>query len=134
MPTNEKYCQDHKILFIKLSECALREVKCGQFCEAVIYMKTPTSKTYYIQCTTWSDRINIFKHSNGVGKSKNKRVKRFLKGGHSRVKMIFQNFRLTILIILILFVRTTGIALTFRLPSKGLYIISGFLFGDRQVY
>ena len=48
--TNKKSHQDHDIPFLKLSKVKLNEVKHGWFCEAVVAMKTPTGKTYYIQC------------------------------------------------------------------------------------
>ena len=41
--------------FLKLSGGALM-VERGWFREAVIKMKTPSGKTYYIQCTTWRDK------------------------------------------------------------------------------
>ena len=54
--TDKKSRQDEDVPFLKLSGGALRMVERGWFREAVIKMKTPSGKTYYIQCTTWRDK------------------------------------------------------------------------------
>jgi len=52
-PTDKKSREDEDIPFIKLSNGARLGVEHGWLCEAVIQLKSPSGKTYYIQCTTW---------------------------------------------------------------------------------
>ena len=65
-------------------------VERGWFREAVIKMKTPSGKTYYIQCTTWRDKKQVsFLHTAVVGNSRGKTVRRHTKGrrGRGRVEL-----------------------------------------------
>ena len=54
--TDEKSWEDEDIPFIKLLNGARLGVERGWFCEAVIWLKSPTGKAYYMQCTTWGDK------------------------------------------------------------------------------
>ena len=57
--TDKKSREDEDIPFLKLSNRARLGVKRGWFREAVIWLKSCTEKTYYIQCTTWRDKKQV---------------------------------------------------------------------------
>ena len=81
-PTDKKSREDEDIPFIKLSNGARLGVERGWFCEAVIQLKSPTGKAYYIQCTTWRDKKQVcFLHNCDVGASVGLSVMRHVKGG-----------------------------------------------------
>ena len=70
VPTNKKSYADHDIPFLKLSNGARNGLERGWYHKSAIKLKTPTSKQYYIQCTTWRDKKQvIFLSSNIVGYS-----------------------------------------------------------------
>jgi len=72
---------DEDILFIKRFNGAHLGVERGWFCEAVIQLKSPTGKAYYIQCTTWRDKKQVyFLHNFDVGASVGLSVMRHVKG------------------------------------------------------
>ena len=56
-PSDKKAKQDEEFPFRRLSHGARDSVKQGWKREAVIKMKTPTGKIYYIQATTWLDWV-----------------------------------------------------------------------------
>ena len=56
VPTDKKGRSGLDIPFHKLSKGARESVSKGWYREAVIEMKTPTGKKYYIQVTTWRDK------------------------------------------------------------------------------
>ena len=63
--------------FLKLSRGARDSVKLGWFREAVIELRTPTGKTYYVQATTWKDKKQVcFLSSSSIGFSDGLTVKR----------------------------------------------------------
>ena len=87
-PTDKKSREDYDIPFLKLSNGARDGVKRGWFREAVIELKTPTGKSYYLQCTTWRDKKQVcFLHNSQVGYSDGLSVKRHIKGKLGRVKI-----------------------------------------------
>ena len=51
LPVDKKSQKDEDIPFIKLSNGARLGVEHGWFREAVFQLKSPTGKTYYIQCS-----------------------------------------------------------------------------------
>ena len=83
-PTDKKSRQDLDIPFLKLSNGARLGIARGWFREAVIKLKTKTGKVYYIQCTTWRDKKQVFLSSNGVGSSNGLTVRRHKKGKEVR--------------------------------------------------
>ena len=78
--TDKKARADEDIPFLKLSKGTRNALERGWFREAVIQMKTKTGKTYYIQCTTWRDKKQVyFLSSNRVGASEELTVMRHTK-------------------------------------------------------
>ena len=51
--TDNKSRQDKDETFIKCSNGAMNSVRRGRYFEAVLKLKTPTGKIYYIKCTAW---------------------------------------------------------------------------------
>ena len=85
VPTDKKSRQDEDIPFLKLSNGARNSVKRGWFREAVLKLKTPTGKIYYIQCTTWRDKKQVcFLSSKEAGFSTGLSVKRHVRGKKDR--------------------------------------------------
>ena len=56
LTTDKKSHQDKDIPFLKLSNGARNSIKRGWYRDAVIKLKTPSVKKYYVQCTTWCDK------------------------------------------------------------------------------
>ena len=84
--TDKKSREDFDIPFLKLSNGARQGVKRGWMREAVIELKTPTGKSYYIQCTTWRDKKQVtFLHNSKVGFSDGMSVSRHVKGKAGRI-------------------------------------------------
>jgi hypothetical protein len=82
--SDKKARADHDFPFLKLSRGARDSVKRDWFREAVIELKTPTGKMYYIQATTWRDKKQVcFLSSNEVGFSDGMVVRR-----HTRRKRV----------------------------------------------
>jgi hypothetical protein len=76
-PSDKKAKSDEDFPFRRLSRGAKDSVKRGWKREAVIKMKTPTGKVYYIQATTWRDKKQVcFLSTNEVGFSDGSTVKR----------------------------------------------------------
>jgi len=70
---------------LKLSNGARNGVERGWYREAVLKLKAPGGKVYYIQCTTWRDKKQVcFLSSNQVGFSNGLSVKRHVKGKSTR--------------------------------------------------
>ena len=70
---------------MKLSNGARNGVERGWYREAVLKLKAPGGKVYYIQCTTWRDKKQVcFLSSNQVGFSNGLSVKRHVKGKSTR--------------------------------------------------
>eukprot|EP00956_Cyclotella_meneghiniana_P022021 scaffold40902_cov50-Cyclotella_meneghiniana.AAC.1 len=79
-PTDKKSRSDEDFPFLRLSRGAKDSVKRGWFREAVLELKTPSGKKYYIQATTWRDKKQVcFLSSNEVGFSDGMSVKRHTK-------------------------------------------------------
>jgi hypothetical protein len=79
-PTDKKSRSDEDFPFLRLSRGARDSVKRGWFREAVLELKTPSGKKYYIQATTWRDKKQVcFLSSNEVGFSDGMSVKRHTK-------------------------------------------------------
>lgn len=55
-PTDKKSRQDEDFPFLRLSQGARDSVKRGWFREAVLALKTPSGKQFYVQATTWQDK------------------------------------------------------------------------------
>ena len=78
--TDKKSRADYDFPFLRLSRGACDSIKRGWFREAVLEMKTPTGKKYYIQATTWRDKKQVcFLSTNEVGFSDGMTVKRHTK-------------------------------------------------------
>ena len=81
LTTDKKSHQDKDIPFLKLSNGTRNNVKRGWFHEAVIKLKTPSGKNYYVQCTNWCDKEQVcFLGSNRVETSDGLSVKHHNKG------------------------------------------------------
>eukprot|EP00956_Cyclotella_meneghiniana_P022924 scaffold43919_cov42-Cyclotella_meneghiniana.AAC.1 len=79
-PTDKKSRSDEDFPFLRLSRGARDSVKRGWFREAVLELRTPTGKKYYIQATTWRDKKQVcFLSSNEIGFSDGMSVKRHTK-------------------------------------------------------
>jgi hypothetical protein len=75
--SDKKSRADLDFPFLKLSRGARDSVARGWFREAIVEMKTPTGKTYYIQATTWRDKKQVcFLSTSSVGFSDGMTVKR----------------------------------------------------------
>ena len=87
-PTDKKSREDEDNSFLKLLNGARLGVKRGWFREAVLKLKTTTGKSYYLQCTTWRDKKQVyFLHNIEVGYSDGLSVKRHVKGKKGRVEI-----------------------------------------------
>ena len=81
VPTDKKSRADEDVPFLKLSNGARNGVKRGWYREAVLKLKAPGGKEYYIQNTTWRDKKQVcFLSSNEVGFSNGLSVQRHVKG------------------------------------------------------
>ena len=86
--TDKKSRQDEDIPFLKLSNGARDKIERGWYREAVLKMKNPVGKVYYIQCTTWRDKKQVCFLSNcDVGSSKGCSVFRHVKGKKARIEI-----------------------------------------------
>ena len=75
--SDKKSRADLDFPFLKLSRGARDSVKRGWFREAIIELKSPSGKIYYIQATTWKDKKQVcFLSSDSVGFSEGLTVKR----------------------------------------------------------
>lgn len=87
-PTNKKSREDDDIPFLELSNRARLSVERGWMREAVIKLKSPTGKVYYLQCTTWRDTKQVcFLHNSEVGYSNGMSVMRHTKNDSFRVRI-----------------------------------------------
>ena len=83
--TDKKSRADKDFPFLKLSRGARDSVKRGWFREAVLGLKTPTGKQFYVQATTWRDKKQVsFLSTNEVGFSSGRTVKRHTKKREKR--------------------------------------------------
>jgi hypothetical protein len=84
-PTDKKTRSRRDVPFLKLSNGARNAVPRGWYREAVLKMKTPTGKRFYLQCTTWRDKKQVmFLHTNTIGRSSDNYVRRHVRGVRGR--------------------------------------------------
>ena len=53
---DKKSRADEDLMFLKMFNDARKMFKSGWLREAVLKLKTPNGKVYYIQCITWRDK------------------------------------------------------------------------------
>ena len=58
-PTNKKSRQDEDFAFLRLSQGACDSVKRGWVREAVLALKSPSGKQFYVQVTMWCDKKQV---------------------------------------------------------------------------
>ena len=67
-PTDNNSRSDHYIPFLNFSNGSRNGLQQGWYHKASIKLNTPTGKAYYIRCTTWGDKKQVwFLSSNEVG-------------------------------------------------------------------
>ena len=60
VPTDKKSRADYDIIFLNFSNGSRNVLQQGWYRQAVIKLKTLTGKAYYIKCTTWRDKNQVF--------------------------------------------------------------------------
>ena len=89
VPTNKKSRGDDDIPFRKLSNGERNGVKQGWYREAMLKVKANNDKHYYIHCTTWTDKKQVyFLNTNQVGFSNSLSVERHIKGQTERDEIV----------------------------------------------